>query len=334
VSDHNVRNTNTLIWTIGSGGLIGSAINLQSPNPFRAEKICWNDSTQAFADLLNNLKSFTNEIRNRHYASWAIVWAAGSATTTSDQLKAESELKLFVAFLNALGNTFRETAITFPGTFLLISSAGGIYAGSKNPPFNEATKPHPIGVYGELKLAQEIATEEQLKSTSIEIKIARVSNAYGPGQDLTKLQGLISRLALSTLTRDPINLFVPLSTVRDFIFTSDLADQIHALLQRQETNNFDQNNRIRIVASGSGTSIGQVLRTCQGVFHRKIPTAMGSHPSARAQAADLRFASIYPADTGQLTPTPLPVGIKIVFDDVSRRLSMNGVGHYLDVQRT
>jgi len=334
VSDHNVRNTSTLIWTIGSGGLIGSAINQQSSNPFKAEKIRWNDNNQAFADLLNNLTSFTNEIRNHHYTRWAIVWAAGSATTTSNQLRADSELRLLTEFLNALSNTFGEAAFTTPGTFLLISSAGGIYAGSKNPPFTEATEPHPIGVYGELKLAQEIATQELLKSTNIEVVIARVSNAYGPGQDLTKLQGLISRLALSTLTRDPINLFVPLSTVRDFIFTSDLAAQIHALLQRQETNNKDENNKIRIVASGSGTSIGQVLRTCQGVFHRKIPTAMGSHPSAGAQAADLRFSSIYSADSGQLTPTPLPVGIKIVFDDVSRRLSMNGASHYIDAQRT
>jgi hypothetical protein len=61
---------------------------------------------------------------------------------------------------------------------------------------------------------------------------------------------------------------------------------------------------------------------------------MGSHPSAGAQAADLRFSSIYSADSGQLTPTPLPVGIKIVFDDVSRRLSMNGASHYIDAQRT
>ena len=322
MTDHNVRSANTLIWTIGSGGLIGSAINLQSPNPFRAEKICWNDSTQAFADLLNNLKSFTNEIRNRHYTSWAIVWAAGSATTTSDQLKAESELKLFVAFLNALGNTFRETAITFPGTFLLISSAGGIYAGSKNPPFNEATKPHPIGVYGELKLAQEIATEELLKSTNIEIKIARVSNAYGPGQDLTKLQGLISRLALSTLTRDPINLFVPLSTVRDYIFTTDLARKIHKILNYPQAES-GVKYTIRIVASESGTSIGQVLRTCQEVFHRKVPTAMGFHPSSAAQASDLRFVSLFQEETQLKAFTPLPVGIKAVFDNVLMRVSQS-----------
>jgi len=311
-------NSNTIIWTIGSGGLIGSAINGQSQQPFKSTKIHWKDNAQAITDLTNNLVEFNTQ--TARYGSWAIIWAAGSVTTSADQYKADKELELFTKFLIELSKNSPHRH----GMFILISSAGGVYAGSLNPPFTEETEPAPIGVYGNLKLAQEVATREQLDSTNIQVLITRVSNAYGPGQDLTKLQGLISRLALSTLTRNPINLFVPLSTVRDFIFTSDLASKIHKLLKHHLTYTV-QDPAIRIVASESGTSIGQVLRTCQEVFHRKIPTAMGSHPSSAAQATELRFTSLYSAESKLQVLTPLPVGIKRVFDDISLRLTKNNM---------
>ena len=53
--------------------------------------------------------------------------------------------------------------------------------------------------------------------------IGRFSNLYGPGQNLGKLQGLISRLALSAVTRQPINIFVPLDTIRDYVYVDDAA---------------------------------------------------------------------------------------------------------------
>ena len=310
---------NTLIWTVGSGGLIGSAINQQSLNPFESTKIRWNNNAEALEDLKHNLSEFNNQ--TALHESWAIIWAAGATTTSTDQHDADLELDLFTQFLTHLANSTPQS----PGIFLLISSAGGVYAGASNPPFTEETPPHPIGVYGHLKLAQEQAAQNTLKSTNIHAIIARVSNAYGPGQDLNKLQGLISKLALSTLRREPINLFVPLSTVRDFIFTSDLASKVHKILKHHVNNSNQGTPAIRILASESGTSIGQVLRTCQEVFHRKIPTAMGSHPSSAAQAVDLRFKSLYSTESQLHTLTPLPVGIKTVFDDVSRRLAQTSL---------
>jgi UDP-glucose 4-epimerase len=136
---------------------------------------------------------------------------------------------------------------------------------------------------------------------------------------------LISKLALSTLRREPINLFVPLSTVRDFIYTADLAAQVQSLIRYSTTDTDQEKLAIRIVSSQVGTSIGQILRTCQEVFHRRIPTAMGSHPSSTAQASDLRFISLYSHENDRATITPLPVGIKTVFDDVSRRLAQNSL---------
>ena len=77
---------------------------------------------------------------------------------------------------------------------------------------------------------------------------------------------------------------------------------------------------MRIIASGQGTSIGQLVRTAQDVGHRRVPIAMGSHPSARSQAPDLRFEPSALPDGRTVPLTPLPVGMKRVFDDVRWRL--------------
>lgn len=314
------RSRSTLIWTIGSGGLIGSAINHLSGHAFNAKSISWSQPDQAISDLDSNLRVFVNQAAD--YFGWAIIWAAGSATTASSPRQASLELEVFSAFITLLAD--EHPPVT--GEFVLISSAGGVYAGSTNPPFTEETEPRPIGTYGQLKLDQELQAIHALGSSdrdeampAIRVTICRVSNAYGPGQNLTKLQGLISRLAISTLQRDPVNLFVPLATVRDFIFTTDIARRVHALLQHTCTDNHAV--RIRIIASEQPTSLGQLVRLCQSVFHRRIPIAMGTHPSSQAQVSDLRFRSRYEDSRSAESPTQLPIGIKAVFDDIAQRVA-------------
>jgi len=47
--------------------------------------------------------------------------------------------------------------------------------------------------------------------------VGRMSNLYGPGQNLKKVQGLISQMCLRVLTRQPLVLYVPLDTIRDYL---------------------------------------------------------------------------------------------------------------------
>lgn len=299
-----------LIWTIGAGGLIGSAVQRHTTEAFLSDPIPWQDSTDALAALNHNLQRFTDVTDSR---PWAIVWAAGAATVSASEEQAQAEADLFREFATAVATS----ALSNDGVIVLVSSAGGIHAGSTHPPFTEETPPAPISPYGRARLAQEQTAEELLAPRWPVIK-ARISNVYGPGQDLSKLQGLISRLAVCSLTREPLNLFVPLSTVRDYIYVDDVAALIHGWIE--STRGTSPGARTTILASGQGTSIGQLVRTAQDVGHRKVPTAMGTHPSASRQAADLRFVPSLPAGLEMYTFTSIPIGMKHVFDDVLRRL--------------
>lgn len=298
------------VWTIGAGGLIGSAVVRASEQPFAGLSVPWSDPEAAFAALDASLETFAIQVADD---PWALVWAAGSATVSASDEQAAAEAALFRRFAQALA----DSALPDRGAALVVSSAGGIHAGSTHPPFSEDTPPTPISAYGLARLAQETAATEVLAGRW-PVVLARLSNVYGPGQDLSKLQGLVSRLAMCSLTREPLNLFVPLSTVRDYVYVDDAAAAIHAWIDASAGG--VPGAQVRIIASGQGTSIGQLVRTAQDVGHRRVPIAMGSHPSARSQAPDLRFVPSPLPDRAAVPLTPLPVGMKRVFDDVRWRL--------------
>jgi UDP-glucose 4-epimerase len=299
-----------LVWTIGAGGLIGSAVVRASQQPFAGPSVPWSDPEAAFAALRSGLDAFAGQVAD---GPWALVWAAGSATVSASDEQAAAEAALFHRCAQAVA----DSALPDCGVVLVVSSAGGIHAGSPHPPFSENTPPAPISAYGRARLAQEQAATEALAGRW-PVVLARLSNVYGPGQDLAKLQGLVSRLAVCSLTREPLNLFVPLSTVRDYVYVHDAAAAIHAWIHASAGS--VPGARVRIIASGQGTSIGQLVRTAQDVGHRRVPIAMGSHPSARSQAPDLRFVPSPLPDDAAVPLTPLPVGMKRVFDDVRWRL--------------
>lgn len=311
-----LANEIALTWTIGAGGLIGSAIYAQATNPYQASVIPWADSEAALRALALNLTDFKAQSAS---GPWTIIWAAGAATVASS----ESETAQETLVLRGLLELLKDEKPLGRGVFFLVSSAGGVFAGAKNPPFDAASVPHPISPYGQAKLANEQLAQEILTDTC-QVVIGRFSNIYGPGQKLNKLQGLISRLALSAATQKPINVFVPLSTVRDYIYVDDAAAAAHAWINDAHAIAADgtktpNNSAVKLIASGQGTSVGQLIRITQDVSHRKVPIAMGSHPSSTSQAADLRFTpSIPPGDP--LPATSMPVGVKCVVDAILRQL--------------
>jgi UDP-glucose 4-epimerase len=294
-----------LTWTIGAGGLIGSAVDAKASRRFSSTPIPWN-TAGADTALTENLERFRQEAGE---SPWTIVWAAGAATVSSDDNQTKAETAVLEKFLIQL----RAAPPSGSGVFFLASSAGGLFAGATHPPFSEASEPHPISPYGHAKLANELLARELLADTC-PVVIGRFSNIYGPGQKLTKLQGLISRLVLSAATREPINVFVPLSTVRDYIYVDDAATATHIWIDDAHAS-AGTGAAVRLIASGQGTSVGQLVRITQDVSHRKVPIAMGSHSSSAVQAADLRFIPSTPSNV-VLPVTSMPVGVKRVVDAI------------------
>jgi UDP-glucose 4-epimerase len=189
-----------------------------------------------------------------------------------------------------------------------------VYAGSHDPPFTAGSVPLPTSAYGNLTLNKERALIFNFANRGhITTVIGRISNLYGPGQNLGKLQGLISHLILAALTKKTMNVFVPLDTIRDFVFVNDAAHVINTLTT------MDSPPEIAVIASGEPKSLATVISQVQGVIRTKIPIAYGEHASSSAQVADLRMVPTIPCD--QLTP--FPAGVKTMQLDLAQRLQEN-----------
>ncbi len=306
-------------WIIGAGGLLGSALVRKIDQPFVAGPINWDDQGAALADLAIGLKEFCALVESDPLEPWAIIWAAGRTNTASSHAEAEKELVTYSAFI-------KELSIRPPssrGCFTLASSAGGVYAGSDRPPFTSLTDPLPMGIYGKLKLNQEELARELVPS-HIDVMIARIANVYGPGQDLRKLQGFISRLAQSAISKEQVNVFVSIDTLRDYIYVDDAAclivHWIEDCLEKSTSESIDRHRTYtKVIATGEPVSLGYLINLVQDVTRVRIPIAYGSHISASAQTRDLRLFPDEDAFTRNFQHTTLPAGVKTVYSDLLLR---------------
>ena len=299
-----------ITWVIGANGLLGNAIHNEVSRSFLALPIRWNEPSLAIADLERNAREFQTVAAQ---PDGSIVWAAGKATTSSTLSETQRELHMFSAAMEII----REFHPSGRGCFFLSSSAGGVYAGSQHPPFSAISIPGPVSPYGNLKLDQEKSVSEILSGVC-PIVLGRISNLYGPGQDLDKLQGLISRLALAAVTKQPVNMFVSLDTMRDYIYTKDAARVIH-YWTRESLTTQPQGSLIRVIASGTAVSLGHLIHVMQDVARTRIPIALGAHASSSMQAKDLRLQPTGEMQIAKYLSTTLNEGSKNVFLDVLQR---------------
>jgi UDP-glucose 4-epimerase len=305
-----------LTWIVGRGGLLGSAVSRAMGPKFIGLPVPWENHDAAVGVLDSDLKRFIRAARND---DWSVIWAAGSGVvgSTADKLAADTRI------LSHLLTRMRDSRPTGRGAFFLSSSAGGIYAGSTHPPFSESTTPRPLSPYGETKLAQEEILQMTLEGC-VPLVIGRFSNLVGPGQNLVKQQGLVSQLCRAAVTRQSLNVFVPMETLRDYLYVDDAAAMVRTLVGNA-VHNQPSTPLLRNISSQRPVSVCTVLRTVQQVAHRTVRTALGTSPSSQYHVRDLRLCTHFPHEFQDVAITPFPVTVKRVYDDVLRRVRLPNV---------
>lgn len=300
-----------LTWIVGRGGLLGGAVSRAMGTKFNELPVPWDNREAAAKVLDSDLNRFIRAARDD---DWSVIWTAGSAVvdSTVDKLTAETHL------LSYLLMRLRDSRPTGRGAFFFSSSAGGIYAGSTSPPFSESTRPQPLSPYGETKLAQEEILRMTLERC-VPLVIGRFSNLVGPGQNLTKQQGLVSQLCRAAVTRQSLNVFVPMETLRDYLYVDDAAVIVRTLVENA-VHSQPSMPVLRNISSQRPVSVCTVLRTVQQVAHRPVRIALGTSTSSKYHVRDLRLCTDFPDEFQGVPLTPFPVTVKRVYDDVLRRV--------------
>ncbi|WP_225433809.1 NAD-dependent epimerase/dehydratase family protein [Mycolicibacterium mucogenicum] len=109
------------------------------------------------------------------------------------------------------------------GCFIYLSSGGTVY-GEGSAAHRESECPDPISSYGAMKVASEYAVAAITRGTATRTVSLRVANAYGPGQNLSRPQGIIGVAWRNHLGASPTTLYAAKSTVRDFVYVDDVGD--------------------------------------------------------------------------------------------------------------
>jgi UDP-glucose 4-epimerase len=192
------------------------------------------------------------------------------------------------------------------GKVFFASSAGGIYAGAPNEIIDEDSQPKPIAAYGFGKLAHEEIFKKNSKQLQINCLIGRITNLYGPGQDMTKNQGLVSQLCRSNLTKKPLNIFVPLQTTRNYLYVDDASAMIAEFIQHNDE------LCVKIFASPQSITVATLIRTSYEVFKRRPLISLGVNERTLMQPKGLHFKSKVKTEIDQRRFRSISSGIDLM----------------------
>ncbi|MBF4561662.1 NAD-dependent epimerase/dehydratase family protein [Microbacterium sp. VKM Ac-2870] len=291
-------------WIIGRG-LLGNAVARARPDePFRID-IPWSDSAEASRSLHAGLSRFLAQTTG----PVEIYWCAGKSVTSTPREQLDREVGVFRDFVSSLSDVSagdRERV-----TFFLASSVGGAYAHSTRPPFTESTTAVAGSDYGRAKLEIEQILRDGTAAGGWRSFIGRITNLYGPGQDLGKAQGLISVVARTFLTGTPVSIYVSLDTLRDYIFEDDCALVVDAGVRRAAA--LDVGSVVtKIIGAMTAVSVGAILGEQNRLRRRRSPVILGGG-DPRGQSRDLRVRSEVWTDLDGLVSTTFSAGLDAVF---------------------
>ena len=295
----------------------GSGTHLWSP----PEPIAWTQPSGGARELGAQATQFLRAAGNR---PWSVAWCAGAGVMGTSARALDLELVALRETLAALGTAPQGNR----GAFFFASSAGGVYAGVGMPPYDESSPVRALAPYGRAKLDAEALVTDWSQGTGTPSLIGRISNLYGPGQNLAKAQGLISQICRSHLTGQPLSIYVSLDTLRDYLFAPDCAGLIVAGLARlrQEHSAKGPSVVTKIFASQRAITIGAVLGEMRRIFKSSPRIVLGASSVASVQAKDLSLRSRVWPEIDRRSLTPFPVGVATTAADLLRRLQLGAVG--------
>jgi UDP-glucose 4-epimerase len=329
------RSLPPLTWVVGRGGLLGQAVEAAMGDATRQmgpgghlwrppEPIAWSAPGAGAEELRQQAGQFLRAAGDR---PWSVAWCAGAGVmgTSADALRLE------LAALRATLDALAVAPCARDGSFFFASSAGGVYAGVGAPPYDESSPVRPLAPYGQAKLDAEALVEAWSHRTGTPSLIGRIANLYGPGQNLTKAQGLISQICRSHLTGQPLSIYVSLDTLRDYLFAPDCAGLIVEGLARLRQEQSGAAPTVvtvvtKILASQRAITIGAVLGEMRRILKSSPRIVLGASAVSAVQARDLSLRSRVWPELDRRGLTPFPVGVANTAADLLRRLQGGALG--------
>tara|TARA_B100000674_G_scaffold86943_1_gene60242 strand:- start:16999 stop:17919 length:921 start_codon:yes stop_codon:yes gene_type:complete len=260
----------TVVSIIGASGFIGS--HLVDALLFRGYEV--RALSRTFPGLLSqsSLKSpslslFPLDIQNYDYLKNAVTGSdfvfhlASSTLPASSNLDPRSDVSInLLGTLNVLNICLEEDI----NRLVVISSGGTVYGVPEFVPITEDHPTNPICSYGITKLAIEKYVSLYNKLHGLNGIILRVSNPYGERQRYDSSQGVIPIFLRQALQSQPVNILGDGSSVRDYLYISDLIDSLLASMH------YVGSEYLFNIGSGCGLSLLGLVDELENLLERSI----------------------------------------------------------------
>ena len=295
-------------WVIGGGGLLGTALRQSLHRQGAAlfipqTRLVWPDPSVLFAQLEAAVQSFAAQAAQN--AGWKIYWAAGVGSMGSVASTLALETKALSTVLLAIEHS--PTLLGRPGKIVFSSSAGAIYAGSRDRIITESSAAAPTTPYAMEKLKQEgLIAAFSLSNPLCGALVARLSTVYGPGQAAGKQQGLLTHIARRIVRNQLIQIYVPFDTIRDYIAVADAAN---AVVCATSTLQARAAPLVKIFASEQPTTIAEIISIFRRTSRRSPRIVTSASRQSALYSRRMLFRSEIETPQPDIPATRLPVGI-------------------------
>lgn len=142
------------------------------------------------------------------------------------------------------------------------SSGGTIYGEPQQLPISESHPLAPQSAYGQSKLTIENYLSFYARTTPLEVSILRVSNPYGPRQNVYGSQGLVAVAMGCAMDGRALRIFGKSDGVRDYVYIDDVVDAMLLATKAPPA--------VLNISSGTGRSVNDVIEAVERASGRRI----------------------------------------------------------------
>lgn len=193
------------------------------------------------------------------HLAWATVPSTANANPLADL---ETNVAGTVRLLEALRHS--------PNIPVIFASSGGtVYGEADTLPLSENHPLRPKTAYGVSKTASENYALLYRRLWGLDTRIVRLSNPFGPGQDVRGQLGAASIFAARALAGEGVEIWGDGSAIRDYIYVDDAISGLLAIISAPR-DRFSGLEPVVNIGSGRGVSLQELISLLTQILGKPI----------------------------------------------------------------
>lgn len=229
------------------------------------------DHNPPLAELSGRLRWVSGEFADARAVEEAIVGADVAFHLISSTVPGDEHVEVSRELSDNIFATLRflEVCERLGVPRVVFASSSSVYGLQSKVPIAETAVTDPISSHGIQKLAIEKYLLLHRFHRGLDVRIARLSNPFGPGQQLYGRQGFVALTIGHILRQEPVLLRDAGRPVRDFIYIDDVSEALERLGRQPDAPS------VVNIGSGVGHSLREVLAMIEQATGRSIAANSG-----------------------------------------------------------